>query len=222
MTRLRVTQASHVGGRLSNEDSLLVMGDRDVLAVADGLGGHEGGEIASDIAVTAIEATFRRRVLEEDLTSLLREAVAAANACIVLFANEAGHEALRGMASTIAVFARHPTDPGVAAIAWAGDSRVYRMRGGRLEQLTEDHVVKKPMLSRCLGARLREIGDLRFVDVLQGDVFLLCTDGLTDALDDRAIERILRAQGEAQDLVRAALATGDPLQDNVTAIVARV
>jgi serine/threonine protein phosphatase PrpC len=165
--------------------------------------------------------TATTKPAQQSVPTTVRDALETANDRILGVNQREQSPARRAMATTIVALA---LDVGRAAgfVAWAGDSRLYRLRNRTLVRMTDDHVVVRPMLQRCLGAIPGEAGELRAFDVRDGDVVMLCSDGLTDTLDDRAIEQVLRRGGDADALVAAALAVGDPRQDNVSVVVVRV
>ncbi len=215
-----------------NEDAYRVNRSAGLLLVADGMGGHAAGEVASRITVDTVEAA----VAAEGVA--LVDAVARAHAN-VLSAGQDGR-GYAGMGTTCV--ACRATAQGLE-IAWVGDSRAYRYRGGELEALTRDHSYVQSLvdagliqadradshpdrhvLARCIGAPELEPGaiDQRTVAASPGDRILLCTDGLNGELSERAIAHILHAEGDdqgaADELIRTAVAAGG--QDNVTVIVA--
>lgn len=234
MTVLRVGAATDVGAvRATNEDSLLVR-DR-VFAVADGMGGHAAGEVASGIAVTVLAALAEQDTIGVDA---VKQHVAMANADILTLAGREPDKA--GMGTTLT---------GVCLVEvggiphWAvfnlGDSRVYRFHDGTVEQLTGDHSEvaemvragqitegqarvhpRRMVLTRVLGAVDAE-PEIRVLPVVAGERFLLCSDGLTGELSDEEIATRLGAEADPQvladDLVRAAVAAGG--RDNVTVVV---
>ena len=215
------THATEIGRRENNEDSLLVASELGVFAVADGLGGHAGGEAASRLAVDAIRDVFTARPRGQRVETTLREALETANDRILTTSLRPTFARLRGMGTTIVALACD-AERKRGIVGWSGDSRCYRLRSGALALVTRDHVVVKPLLHRCLGTTPGEAGDLREVDLRPGDVMLLCSDGLTDTLEDRDIERILDRGGDARALVAATLARRERRQDNVSVVVVRV
>ena len=215
--------------RALNEDSILAL--PPLFAVADGLGGHEAGEVASALAIDTLRDHAPRAV---DAPALVR-AVQAANSAI-LQAVDAGI-GREGMGCTMtAVMVEH----GKAAIAQVGDSRAYLLRGRQLTQITEDHSVVAAMLrsghitaeearvhpqrsviTRALGSDANLIVDQFEISVLRGDRLLVCSDGLTSMVDDAHIASILDKQ---LDPHQAALALIDAANeaggaDNISAIV---
>jgi protein phosphatase len=215
--------------RTNNEDFYLVDPPRGLLIVADGMGGHAAGEVASQLAVETIASRVsppapfwplgRTRRERERLLAAIREANSRVRAAA------AEDEGRRGMGTTVAVVwirGRH------AHVAHVGDSRVYRFRRGGLVQLTRDHswpAEDGPMrnvLTRAIGAEPEVEVDHRIVEVFPGDVFLLCSDGLSRTVDDSAIERVLEelsgGEAVAERLIELARESGAP--DNVTVALA--
>ena len=226
--------------REANEDCLLLAPEAGLLAVADGMGGHAAGEVASRIVIETLEEVLGHRSArpghEAASPDRLREAIRLANERI--FRSMEGREELRGMGTTV-VAALVCADR--LAVGYVGDSRAYLLRDGSLTQLTADHSwvqeqVNLGLLSpaeahrhpfrnivtRALGSR-DVVADVREERLLPGDVLLLCSDGLNSMVDDDGIRSILSGRGEsaamADALVEAANAAGG--EDNITVIVAR-
>lgn len=214
------THRGHVRSR--NEDSLLADPDRHLFVVADGLGGHTAGDVASQIVVNSLDRELDAAELDSagSLPDRLVKALLEAHGDV---AEEArANPQYRGMGTT-AVVARVAADGSSVALAHAGDSRAYLLRGDRLERLTADHVspgIFGRALTQALGTEGPIDPDGAEVPLEAGDRLLLCSDGLTDMLDDQRIGRIL-ADGSAQEacdaLVQAALDRGGV--DNVTVVV---
>jgi len=231
--------------RKRNQDWLRVDSDLGVLVLADGMGGHRSGEVASRVAVEAALADLlpaQREAQSDGTQSLLQieHAVEAANQALLDMCDV--HPELSGMGTTV-----------VAAIfrddrifhAHVGDSRLYRVRYGRMRRLTRDHSLIQRMIddgvflnrveARAAGIRdnvlTRSLGMQRKADVdvgdalLEiGDTYLICSDGLHGLVSDANIARILRdpdgdLEDQAQALVDAALTAGG--NDNISAILAR-
>jgi serine/threonine protein phosphatase PrpC len=236
------------GRRANNEDAVCADPYVGLYAVADGMGGYEGGEIASRIVVDTLHEFLGRVRADAEATwpygldpslgfeeNLLSVAVRLASAQIS--AQRTGP--LNRMGSTVALLLQRDER---AIIAHVGDSRVYRLRGGVLEALTRDHslwaemqaagVPDLPPLEQCSFRNVitRALGldgsarpDVRLERLAAGDVYLLCTDGVTEKLDDGAIARRLAApsaEAACQALVEAAYEAGG--RDNITAVVLRV
>ncbi len=226
--------------RQRNEDNIFYaanLANGQLLAVvADGMGGHAGGAIASHIAVSEFEQAWQRdaqRVLDD---RWLAETLRAANRQVCLQAD--GDPALESMGSTVVALL---VAGNVAHIGHIGDSRCYRQTANHLSQLTTDHTVVQQMvdegaltpaeaarspirnyLTRCLGLHGKECEmDLRSLPVNAGDRFLLCSDGLTNMLSHDEIEAVLDEPIDddvaCQKLLSAALSLG--ANDNVSVII---
>lgn len=233
--RLVAGSASLVGKvRAANEDSLLV--SPDVLVVADGMGGHLAGEVASAQAVEVLATAEGHRSLVE-----LVSAVHLANRRISDRA--ADDPALRGMGTTVCVAGLVDEDGEHLAILNVGDSRVYLLADGELHQLTEDHSLvetlvregritaaeaevhpQRNVLTRALGVEALVLVDAWLLSPCDGDRLLLCSDGLFNELSVERITEILKDQDDpdvaARRLAAEAEAAGG--RDNVTAVVADV
>ena len=237
MTQLRAGSATDVGKvRTSNQDQLLVT--EDLWAVADGMGGHAAGEVASLVAVESLRATF----VAADGTEGLIEAAEAANRSIWARAQE--NPDLRGMGTTlVAVALVHEDDEDRLAVINVGDSRVYLMRDGELEQLTTDHSLvqelvddgqlseteaevhpQRHVLTRALGVDSEVSVDWLQVLPLQGDRLLLCSDGLSREMSDAQVASVLRRLADPEDaareLVSGARSKGG--SDNITVVIVDV
>jgi protein phosphatase len=204
------TEVGHV--RQRNEDALLARPERGVLAVADGLGGHPAGDVASLTAVRSIDAA---PLAADSTVEDLREAVAAAHAAVLAAAEaEPGRT---GMGTTVVLAA---VGDGHARVLHVGDSRAYLLDpGGRLAAVTRDHGLHG-YLTQALGLDRDVEPDAAEVTCDPGSRLLLCTDGLTNMLDDDRIAELLATGGarEACDaLVQTALDNGGV--DNVTVVV---
>jgi PPM family protein phosphatase len=238
--RLSSFAGTDVGrARSGNEDSYFC--GRTVFAVADGLGGHQGGEVASAAAVEPLAALDGREFADpaeaaEALTAAIREANAA------ILDRAAGDPGLWGMGTTVTAAAlageRH------LQLAHVGDSRAYLLRDGSLEQLTTDHTVvaelvrrgrltpaqaaihpERSILTRAVGLDPRVPVDTPDpLELQDGDQVLLCSDGLTEPVDDDQIAQLLSAEPDGntacQALIDAANAAGGP--DNITVVLLRV
>jgi PPM family protein phosphatase len=235
--------------RKVNEDSFLCNDELQLYVVADGMGGHSAGEVASRLAVEAMAAFMRRSHGSEEFSwpcginpklsydgNRLRTAVFLANRRV--FRAAESHDDYTGMGSTIVAGL---VSGNRLSAAHVGDSRLYVARGGELTQLTEDDtwaatvlsqagglssedLAKHPMrnvLTNVLGARDQTEIHVQEHELAEGDVLLLCSDGLHGALDAGTMLEILRAGEREEDraarLVRTALERG--ARDNVTAVV---
>jgi PPM family protein phosphatase len=229
---VRAAAASHVGlVRPFNEDAMLTTDT--VWAVADGLGGHRAGDVASALAVAALERLARDpRRGSAQITAAVRDACAS-----IAADTDPGRE---GMATTLSALVAGAD--GKLRTANIGDSRVYRLREGRLRQLTVDHsevqqlldaglldawqarhYPRRNVITRVVNARLDTVPDIRTFTPRSGDCYLLCTDGLHGFVDDATIAGFLRCDDPeiaAAGLIEAALAVGG--KDNVTVVVAGI
>lgn len=226
--------ASDVGRwRQINEDSGYV--GSSLWVVADGMGGHAAGEVASSLALEAVRALDARG----DLTTAdLHAVVAGASQAIRAYGNE--HPESHGLGTTIAGVAAIDVDGPRWAVFNVGDSRVYRFLDGRLERATVDHTEveqlvqagvisadearKHPsrnVVTQSLGSQVPPHADVWVLPVTSGERFLICSDGLTGEIPDDAIRETLAALTDAQEaadeLVRMAVDAGG--HDNVTALV---
>ncbi len=254
--RVRFYGRSDVGKRRSsNEDSYVLCEDEGLGIVCDGMGGHESGEVASRMAVELISEGItqavpkllrtrgrklsRIRAMAEDvIVEWTQEANGAIHArgreAAKLSKDESGKSQMGTTLALVLLLA----DFGV--VAHVGDSRVYRMRDGIMEQLTEDHVIvadvkrhpadprparKRKYVTRALGTKAKVKPDVTLVDAFPEDLFLLCSDGLTDVVgDDDIVTIIERARPNwrkaIRSLIHLANKRGGP--DNVTVVLAEV
>ena len=198
--------------RTRNEDAVLARPERGVLAVADGLGGHPAGDVASMTAVSSLDAAaLSAQSSADDLV----EAARAAHQAVLAAAEEPGRA---GMGTTLVLAV---VGDGSARVLHVGDSRAYLLGpdGGALAALTRDHGMHG-YLTQALGLDRDIEPDVTEVDCPPGSRLLLCTDGLTNMVEDAELAGLLAAGGaqEACDaLVDAALANGGI--DNVTVVV---
>ena len=232
--RLISESATDIGKvRAINEDSALERPGVGLFAVADGMGGHEGGDFASAVIVQQLADLDPPDDLDAAVDAV-RGALHTANTIIYEAARSRGPGVVMG--STVTAL----TIRGARfACLWAGDSRLYRWRAGSLRQLTRDHTALEDMIaagepvsehvaaSPYAGSLTRAVGAFSHLDpelargeVENGDVFLLCSDGLTRMIGDDEIARTLREnEARAEALIKAALDNGG--RDNVTVIVVR-
>ncbi len=217
--------------RKVNEDFALVMPENGVFAVADGMGGHNAGDVASRLAIESMRTRLADRAPS---IAVLQNAVQETN--IVLLQRSKEDAACHGMGTTLTLL----TVQGEAVLlAHVGDSRCYLYRGGSLAQRTQDHSVVgelmrmgvltpeearahpyRSVITRSLGTAGHVEADLMELDIQPGDRFLLCSDGLSSMISDEAIaEHIAKSDlAEAADaLLAAALAAGG--YDNITLLL---
>lgn len=239
------------GRRKSNQDRYCIESRWGLYVVADGMGGYEGGEVASATAVESIREFFRANAEDDGVTwpygvrrelsfaeNMVRVAVRSANQAVMV----RRRGALANMGSTVVVLSLQGDR---AVVAHMGDSRIYRVRGGSVEQLTRDHSMYNELcdagasdlgperdfgyrniVTRALGFTT-SAGDeptLGEVEAREGDVFLLCTDGLYETIEDDMIIGAVRASetldGACETLVDLAYERGS--SDNITAVLVRV
>ena len=215
---MRIGAATDVGlVREANEDALLVLPDAGVVAVADGLGGHAAGEVASATAVESLRAGLADLPAEpaDEVPGRLVEAVQSAHRAVVAGGRDPSR---RGMGTTLVL--AHVRGRR-AWVAHVGDSRAYLCGARGLVPLTRDHGAGG-MLTQALG--LDDVApDAVGLELDAGDRLLLCTDGLTGTTDEAEIGRIVAAgspQEACDELVRAALRGGGI--DNTTVVVVEV
>jgi serine/threonine protein phosphatase PrpC len=218
--------------RSNNEDAFLIDDQRALFAVADGMGGHRGGEVASHTAIEALRAAIANG-------TPLHDAITRANAAVI--ARAAGNDELTGMGTTltalIAIGGRQ------LLVGHVGDSRAYILHDGTLHRATDDHSLveelvregrltpeqaeshpQRNIVTRALGVDANVDVDLYTLDIEVGDRVILCSDGLTTMVRERDIERLARTETDPQRLadalVGAAVAAGG--EDNVTVVVVDV
>ena len=233
---------SDVGqARANNEDTCLAQADLQLFAVCDGMGGAAGGEVASALAASTFAAEVRRRQIDRAPERTLREAILAANRAVLQRAED--QPSLKGMGTTLVGLQIDPESRCVYVVH-AGDSRCYRMRDGALDCLTRDHTLVEErrqlglgsaskasdsrlrhVLTRAVGVQPELEPELLQAAALPGDLYLLCSDGLTGQLAEPAIASLLRHQSGdlprlAQGLVTAANDAGG--DDNITVVLVRL
>lgn len=219
--------------RAGNEDSALT--SKNLVAVADGMGGHAGGEVASKIAITTLAKNITQFVNPDDIHLLYESIIQSIEKEI----HWAGMEEpdLAGLGTTLSALFLHQS---CATMIHVGDSRIYRLRGNALEQMTHDHTViqqlldsgtlspeeianhpQRSVLTHVLMGEGENGVVLNTIDARADDRFILCSDGLTNVLSDKEIKTLVKdkPRGAAVDaLIEATYAAGAP--DNVTVIVA--
>ena len=230
--------------RSHNEDSVAVDAACGLMVLADGMGGYNAGEVSSGIAVSVMMSEMVP-VIKEGLlndnqaASLLERSVDKANSSIYQAAKS--DEQYAGMGTTVvsALFFDNRV-----AVAHVGDSRLYRLRGGMLEAITRDHSLlqeqldcgmitaeearhsqNRNLVTRAVGIDTELETEIHLYDVLAGDIYLLCSDGLNDMVEDEDIGLIMHAmQGNlelaADQLIQSANDNGG--KDNVSVILVKV
>jgi PPM family protein phosphatase len=249
--RIEVAGQTDVGRkRTHNEDNFAIMAEFGLYVVADGMGGHASGEIASKMAVDTLQEFFAATADDPERTWPYKmdrskgyeenRLVTGIKLCnLRIFESAQRNTKQRGMGTTlVALFA---VEDGVY-IAHVGDSRVYRLRDGSMEQLTEDHSLlndykkmkhlteeeianfpHKNVIVRALGMKDTVKVDTRFETPRVGDTMILCTDGLSGPVADENILRIVQQSSDlslaVSRLIDAANEGGGP--DNITCVIAR-
>ncbi|WP_406672097.1 Stp1/IreP family PP2C-type Ser/Thr phosphatase, partial [Natronospira sp.] len=222
--------------RPHNEDAIRLEPGLGLLVLADGMGGYSAGEVASQIAVDTVVSTVRNASPLERGDRLLEEAFQKANRSILDTARSDPER--QGMGTTIVacLFRRRRV-----TIGHVGDSRAYRLRRGRMEQLTTDHSLNQELLdrgyytrmearragnrhviTRALGVRESVDVSLREESVAEGDLFMLCSDGLTDMMDDHSIRYALESRsGALEELADSLVDRANELggRDNISVIL---
>jgi protein phosphatase len=231
--------------RSNNEDSVSVDADNALAVLADGMGGYNAGEVASNMATSFIKAELGRWLLESganasdaDVRRAMDICVDNANRAIFNAANANPHYAGMGTTLVVAVFrdAR-------LLIGHVGDSRAYRLRNGRLAQLTRDHSLlqeqldaglitheqatlsgNKNLVTRAVGVEDTVQLEMHTHDALPGDLVVLCSDGLSDMVDESTLASLIQdrqgLESAAHALIDAANDAGG--KDNIAVILARV
>jgi serine/threonine-protein phosphatase Stp1 len=228
---------THVGLRRKvNEDSMLVRTDRGLWVVADGMGGHDAGDVASAMVTDAL----RRLPIVYGLDQLVESAIAAlqgVNHELIVLA--ASNDDQRTIGSTVVAVA---IADGQYRCFWAGDSRAYRIREGQIAQLTRDHSLVQDLvdagmltpqeaenhpnasvITRAVGVVEELKIDTVSGDVRPGDLFLLASDGLTRVVEDSELVAELTSNSPAEaaeTLIKTVLSRGAP--DNVTIVIAKL
>ncbi|MBZ8141408.1 protein phosphatase [Rubrivivax gelatinosus] len=231
--------------RSNNEDSVAIDAEALLAVLADGMGGYNAGEVASQMATSFIVRELGRWLREAgaqasdgDVRRAMDICVDNANRAIFNAANANPQYAGMGTTLVVAVFRDNRL-----ILGHVGDSRAYRMRGGRLQQISRDHSLlqeqidaglitpeqaafssNKNLVTRAVGVEDTVLLEMHVHDVLAGDLYLMCSDGLSDMLDDAAIGRLLAACGDSLEagcrtLIDAANDAGG--RDNISVVLAR-
>jgi serine/threonine protein phosphatase PrpC len=249
---LQMAKATHTGMvRSHNEDSIATDAEIGLAVLADGMGGYNAGEVASGIATALISSETREAMISQSpheldkttgsplATTLLRDIIAKANTSIFQSANSQPQYAGMGTTLVVALFCNNQI-----TLAHIGDSRCYRQRGGKLEQITRDHSLlqeqidsglltkeaakrsqNKNLVTRALGIEPAVEAEIHTYPAQEGDVYLICSDGLNDMVEDEDIEMTLEALGAnlqlaAEQLVQMANDNGG--RDNISVVLIKV
>lgn len=236
---------THIGRRANNEDKACNEPSLGLYAIADGMGGYEGGEVASDIAIHTLKKFVLRNRSDQDCTWPYKLDLShSLQENLLLTATQLASDQIKlqrigklvEMGSTIVAMM---TVGSQAIVAHVGDSRLYRVRTGKLEQLTRDHSLYEELcqhggevpsradfrhgniITRALG--LRGLGDVSTCQMHAEDVFILCSDGLSDVVDDDCILKAATSLTDpstlCESLVNMAYSAGG--RDNITVLVVR-
>lgn len=247
--KIRAAGDTHIGGRDHNEDAVLLRPDLDLFMVADGAGGHNAGNLASAVATTTaahyfeatVEAAREMPTFDEmGLSwSARRLATAFQRANREIREIAASSERRKGMGTTL-VAAYFDLANATLVLGHVGDSRCYRLRDGRLERLTQDHTLindvleiqpeidperaralPRNVITNALGMDERVRVSVRTHEVAPGDRYMLCSDGLTDEVDDGRIHEALKIGSTPSEAARFLidLAVDAGASDNIAVIV---
>lgn len=229
--------------RSHNEDAFLIDAPRGVFLVADGMGGHAAGEVASALAAESVGSALRQGVDGGLRTELLEEAMRESfhSAHMAIINYSATKPETKGMGTTLTALVL--CDDGSFRLGHIGDSRAYVLRDGELQQVTRDHTLVqreidegrltergarrhhlRHVLTRALGADSLDAPDVYVGTFLPGDLVLLASDGLTGMLTDRMIRRILAREAELAELVATLIIDANDRggRDNITAVLVRI
>lgn len=222
--------------RKHNEDAYATLENHHLFVIADGMGRHAAGEIASQLCVDAITEAFNSGSfgppMEPNLprrAARLRGAIQLANTRILSAAKE--NDAYAGMGTTVVSAYFSPNNQRVY-IGHVGDSRCYRLRGDKLTQLTTDHTLgaagivgkSAAVLSRAVGIEENVEVDVTMESPLPGDIYLLCSDGLSRMVGDEDIKATLEREKDLQNATKVLIEKANALggRDNITTILVRV
>ncbi len=231
--------------RNNNEDSVAVDEASHLVVLADGMGGYNAGEVASGMATSFIKTELGRWLAEAsdnasdtDVRRAMDICVDNANRAIFNAANSNPQYAGMGTTLVVGVFR-----DGRLLMGHVGDSRGYRLRGGRLAQITHDHSLlqeqidsglitaeqaafsaNKNLVTRAVGVEDTVLLETHLHDVLPGDTYLLCSDGLSDMLDDESIAQLLQSSDALSEVAAALVDAANDAggKDNISVVLARV
>lgn len=230
--------------RTNNEDVFLILKEQGFFALADGMGGHNAGEVAATEAMRFLSTSIEELFISSEknwnifeLSSFSRLCIENVNSWVHYLGNK--KEAYQGMGTTLCTLLFYER---FLIYGHVGDSRIYLFRNGHLEQLTEDHSLKNQMvaqryiensvstrpvhkniLTRAIGTQNEVDVEIHIAPVTHDDVYLMCTDGLTDQVSDREIEAILQNSNNLEYVPPALIkrANGEGGQDNVTVLMVK-
>jgi PPM family protein phosphatase len=232
--------------RNNNEDSVAIQEESALIVLADGMGGYNAGEVASGMVTSFIKAELGRWLQEAAGTASDTDVRRAMDICVdnanrAIFNAANSNPQYAGMGTTLVVGAFRE---GRLLLGHVGDSRGYRMRGGRLAQITHDHSLlqeqidaglitpeqaafsaNKNLVTRAVGVEDTVLLETHLHDLLPGDIYLLCSDGLSDMLDDDSIAQVIQTNDSSIEaighaLINAANEAGG--KDNIAVVLVRV
>jgi serine/threonine protein phosphatase PrpC len=226
--------------RSGNEDTYLMADERGLFVVADGMGGHAAGEVASEMAARLVAEAYRpvRGMSDDELMAQMVAAIRSANAAI--FERTLQEHDKRGMGTTATVLALLPRR---YLIGQVGDSRAYVLRGNTLTQITKDHSYVQEqvdagrlspeearvhpyanVITRCVGSSGDVVPDLYIGTLEAGDLILLASDGLTGMMEDEDLQAILEEGGSLEEQVDRLIAEANRRGglDNITVILVQI
>ena len=231
--------------RNNNEDSVAVDEASALIVLADGMGGYNAGEVASGMATAFIKTELGRWLQEASASASDTDVRRAMDICVdnanrAIFNAANSNPQYAGMGTTLVVGVYRD---GRLLMGHVGDSRGYRLRAGRLQQITHDHSLlqeqidaglitaeqaafsaNKNLVTRAVGVEDTVLLETHLHDLMPGDVYLLCSDGLSDMLDDESISQLLQGHDSLEEaggaLIDAANDAGG--KDNISVILARV
>lgn len=238
--------------REHNEDSFIVLKEYDLFVVADGMGGHRAGDVASKLATDTISEFFRSTAAEDvtwpfhfdqnlsEEENRLLTGIRVANKQI--FDRSTRSRECHGMGTTV-VGAMYSPRRNRMYIGHVGDSRCYRVRRGGIQQLTRDHSLindylqampdlseeqknelPKNVITRALGMQDQVVVDLQHDEPLEGDVYVLCSDGLSGMISDDEIQHILTEHSDLREACKKLIVQANEHggEDNITAVIIRI
>ena len=230
--------------RSNNEDSVAIETDAALAVLADGMGGYNAGEVASHMLTSFIQAELGRWLVEASVQASDADVRRAMDICVdnanrAIFNAANANPQYAGMGTTLVMAVFRPSR---LLIGHVGDSRAYRLRAGRLQQITRDHSLlqeqidaglitteqaafsaNKNLVTRAVGVEDAVLLETHQHDILPGDLFLMCSDGLSDMLDDASIAQVLLAYTSLSDAAKALVDAANEAggKDNIAVVLAR-
>jgi protein phosphatase len=243
--KVAVFGLSHIGRvRQNNEDVFAILPDCDFFVLADGMGGHQAGEVAAKEAVRLVcdfaKKTWGNPAVKcsfHDMRRLMRQAIEEVNSTV--FKMSRTNPQLKGMGTTLCCMHFHAKG---VVYAHVGDSRIYRWRRRRLEQITKDHSLFRELvdqgqltehqpdflyrniITKAIGTESFVDPSVHLSDIEVDDLYLMCTDGLSDLLTTREIQGVINQGGSLEEIGQELIATANARggYDNVTVLIMKV